>query len=343
MVMSSLKFFRLCILLAVAFIAHTQASAQNERDRDSYTNSSNSVEISGQVRFADNMQAAAKVSVRLERFGGGAFLEQMLTDTRGKFRFAGMPRGQYMVTVSAPCFAASTQQVELQVIFRSYLLFELRPEASAPNCRPEAAAAASVIDARVPAGARAEFERGRAALREKKLDEGLEHFQKAVGLYKDFYEAQFLIGTTHMGMRHWNDAEHALRRALELKPESAPALVSLGEVHRRQKRYPEAEKVLQAGLKHDDESWLGHFTLGRVYFEMNDLTRAAPHIGRTLQLKPDFAEAHLVGGNILLRLAYPERALLEYQEYLRLQPDGEYAPQAQELVGQIKKALAERK
>lgn len=345
MLMSSLKHCRLFILpLLSLLILCAPAAAQNERDRDSYTNPSNSVEISGQVRIAGGMQPAKNVLVRVERFGTGGFSEQMTTDNRGKFRFAALPRGQYMISVSAPCFAASQQQVELQVIFRSYLLFELRPESSSPACRGgEAAASAAVIDARVPAAAREELTKARAALREKKSDEGLEHLHAAIRLYKDFYEAQLLLGTTQMEMRRWSDAEQSLKRALELRPESTPALVSLGEVHRQQKRYADAEKVLLAGLKHDDESWLGHFTLGRVYLEMNDAQRAAPHVGRTLQLKPDFAEAHLVGGNLLLRLDQPERALLEYEEYLRLQPDGEYAPQARELVRKIRKSVADKK
>jgi tetratricopeptide (TPR) repeat protein len=345
MLMSSQKCCRLFILPFLTLLLCAPAAAQNERDRDSYTNPSNSVEISGQVKLADGLQPAKNVLVRVERFGAGGFLEQMTTDNRGKFRFAALPRGQYMVSVSAPCFAAAQQQVELQVIFRSYLLFELRPESSSPACRGDASSssAAAVIDARVPAEAREELAKARAALREKKPDEGLEHLHRAIRLYKDFYEAQFLLGTTQMEMRRFGEAERALRRASELRPESTPALVSLGEVHRQQKRYADAEKVLLAGLKHDDESWLGHFTLGRVYLEMNDAPRAAPHLGLTLQLKPDFAEAHLVGGNVLLRLDQPERALLEYEEYLRLQPDGEYAPQARELVRKIRKALADKK
>lgn len=341
--MSSLKSVRLPALLALGLLACAHAAAQNERDRDSYTSPSNSVEIAGQVRFADSVEPAARVPVRVERFGGGAFLEQMLTDARGKFRFAGLPRGQYVVTVSAPCYAASAQQVELQVIFRSYLLYELRPESASPACRREAESPSpTVIDARVPAPAREEFERARGALRERKADDALAHLRKALRLYKDFYEAHLLTATTDMQLRRWDEAERALLRALELKPDALAALVPLGEVHRQQKRYAEAEKVLLAGLKQDDQSWLGHFTLGRVYFDTGDATRAAPHIGRTLQLKPDFAEAHLVGGNILLRLGQPERALQEYEEYLRLQPDGEYAAQARELVGKIKKLLPDK-
>lgn len=54
--------------------------------------------------------------------------------------------------------------------------------------------------------------------------------------------------------------------------------------------------------------------------------KAAPAVGHTLQLKPDFAEAHLLAGNISLKLNQQQRAKIEYQEYLRLSPKGATRP-----------------
>ncbi len=93
----------------------------------------------------------------------------------------------------------------------------------------------------------------------------------------------------------------------------------------------------------NDKSWNGYFNLGRLYWEMGNTAKAGPAIGRTLQLKPDFAEAHLLAGNILLRVTQPERALAEYQEYLRLSPKGEFAPQTRELVDKLNKAIVEHR
>jgi hypothetical protein len=55
---------------------------------------------------------------------------------------------------------------------------------------------------------------------------------------------------------------------------------------------------------------------------MGEVTKAGAPIGMTLQLKPELAEAHLLAGNILLRVNQRERALMEYREYLRLAPKG---------------------
>jgi hypothetical protein len=75
---------------------------------------------------------------------------------------------------------------------------------------------------------------------------------------------------------------------------------------------------------------------------MGEVMKAGGPIGMTLQLKPDLAEAHLLAGNILLRVNQNERALVEYREYLRLAPKGEFVLQVQELVRKVEKSLQDK-
>lgn len=326
------KLKRLVFALASLVLA---VPAVAQRDRDTFAPGP-SFEISGQVH-ADN-GPARNVLVRLERFGGG-IIEQITTDNGGRFRFAGMPRGYYTVIVEASGFRVARQTADLQVLFKAFLMFELaRDTASLPSD-----GLPNVIDSRVPETARVEYAKARSALAAKKADEAIRHLKKALFTYPDFFEAQLMLGTSYMDNRQWENAEEALNRALELKPNSAPLLLSLGEVYWRQKRYADAEKTLLDGLKLDERSWHGHFTLARLYWDTNEVKKAAGFVGRTLQLRPTFAEAHLLAGNILLRLQQEQRALDEYAEYLRLAPKGEFAAQTRELVQKLKKAIAENR
>jgi tetratricopeptide (TPR) repeat protein len=301
-----------------------------QRDRDTYSSASaNSLEVVGQVRLAASGLPANRIPIKLERFGGG-LVDQIDTDGSGRFRFANLQRGYYRVVVNAPGYKPSQQDADLQVVFRSFLIFELTAENSA------AVALVDVIDARVPADARQAMVRGREALGRKSYEEAVGHLQKAIASYPEFYEAQLLLGTAFMDGREWKKAEGAFQQAAKLKPGSAAAMLSLGEVYWRQKRNHEAEQTLLAGLKLDDKSWHGYFTLARLYWDLDDIAKAAPAIGHTLQLKPDFAEGHLIAGNILLRINQRERALAEYQSYLQLEPKGEFATQTRELVEKLK-------
>jgi len=303
-----------------------------QRDRDTYSTASpNSFEVVGQVKLAATGLPGVKIPIRLERFGGG-LVDQIDTDSTGRFRFGSLQRGYYRVIINAPGFRPAQQDADLQIMFRAFMVFELAENTGA-------LALIDVIDARAPAEAREELVRGRVALGKKSYEQAVGHLQKAIAVYPEFYEAHLLLGTALMDAREWKKAEVAFQRAVELKAGSAPAVLSLGEVYWRQKRYDEAEKTLLDGLKLDDKSWHGYFTLARLYWDLENIPKSGPAIGRALQLKPDFAEAHLLAGNILLRINQQERALAAYQEYLRLEPKGEFATQARELVQKLSKAI----
>lgn len=306
-----------------------------QRDRDTYSSASaTSIEIVGRVRIADSGLPANKVPIKLERFGGG-LVDQIDTDGGGRFRFANLPRGYYRVVLNVPGYQPAQQDADLQVVFRASLFFDLATE------KPASIILLDVIDARAPAAARDEMIRGREALSRKNQQQAVDHLEKAVAAYPDFYEAHLLLGTAFMDEREWKKAEGAFQRAVELKAGSAAAMLALGEVYWRENRYDEAEKTLLDGLKLDDKSWHGHFTLARLYWDRGIIAKAGPAIGRTLQLKPDFAEAHLLAGNILLKINQRERALAEYQEYLKLEPKGEFALQARELTEKLSKAIGQ--
>jgi len=325
------------LLVAVLLFA---SSVSAQRDRDAYNPNNLSSEITGQVNLVDSGSPAQNVPVRLERFSGGV-VDQINTDGRGRFRFANLARGYYRVIINAPGLKPVQQDADLQVMAKAYLVFELVGDHS--KAAAGLALTNDVVDARVPAAAREEYAQGRSALAKKSYAEAVTHLQKAVNGYPEFFDARLLLATAYIDMREWAKAETVLQAMLELKPENATTLIALGEVYWRQKRLKDAEETLLAGLKGDDKSWHGYFTLGRLYWEMNDVARAAGAVGRTLQLKPDFAEAHVLAGNILLRMNQNERALVEYQEYLRLSPKGDFAPQARDLIQKLQKSIAEKK
>jgi tetratricopeptide (TPR) repeat protein len=309
-----------------------------QRERDTYTGGSQTFEVTGLVRSAETGEMARNIPVRLERFGGGV-VDQIPTDNQGRFRFPNLQRGYYRVIINAPGYNPAQQDADLQVLFRIYLAFDLIRDKSKGA---GGAVSTYLLDANVPRDAREQFERGSSALVKKNYQEAVEHLQKAAFIHPEFYEAELMLGTAFMDMRQWEKAESALQRSLEIKPDSAVAMSSLGEVYWRQKRFADSEKLLLEVLKLDDKSWHTYFTLARLYWETGDVKKAAPAIGRTLQLKPDFAEAHLLAGNILLRFQQQERALAEYEEYLKLAPKGEFADQARDLAQKIRKAIAEK-
>ncbi len=327
-------YFRLFLFLILSTFLATTTLAQ--RDNDPMAPGS-FFEVSGQVRSADN-KTVENVMVRIETHSG-ALVDQGTTDSMGRFRFTRLRSGQYRVSTNAGTLVSPPQLVDLSRSSpRVHLLFQLVPES------PTFASASKVgvIDARVPLDARTAFDKGQAALVEKKSDVAISHFRKAIDIYPQFYEAHLSLGQLFMESNQWEKAETSLRQAVTVNPKAVRAMVSLGEVYRRQKKYDHGTKVLAEALKIDNNSWESNFTLGRIYWELKDIINAGKYVARTIELQPDLAEAHLLAGNIFMRAGLPANALIEYQEYLRLAPSGEFAEQTQTLVAKLKKSLPDK-
>lgn len=304
-------------------------------------------EIAGQVRYTTSGQAAFNVLVRCE---GTGFSGDVLTDRSGNFSFRVTP-GSYNISIHLPGFRDERQSVTLvDYNAREYFLFRLK-ETEIPAKSTTLTAAA--IDPNVPAEARKEFEKAEAAVatgKKDQLEAAVNHFEKALSLYPKFVQAQLGLGTAYMDLQQFDKAEQALKRTVELDSRAANAMFALGEIYLRENKYEDAEKVLLQGLQIEGRSFQGHLALARLYWDMasktKDETQAKPllekaynRVNEALKLKPDLAQAHIVKGNLLLRVRRVADAQREFEEYLRLEPKGPLAEQTQVTVEKIKKAL----
>jgi tetratricopeptide (TPR) repeat protein len=304
-------------------------------------------QIKGEVRYADGYAPVFNVPVECN---GPSCNGYQYTDRNGKFLWSIYARGDagfsksggtgnYIITVSVPGYLTETRSVTFIDNNQSeYMFITLRRDPKAATPAPPA-----VVNAGAPAAARAAYEEGSKAVEAGKPEEGIPQLEKAVTLYPNYLEAHLALGTAYMNTKQWDKADASLRRALKLSPKSAEIYFALAELYRQQKKYPEAMREAQEGLKLDDKSWQGHLALGRIYADQNDIAKAGPEVGRALEIKPDLAEGYLLAGNLYLKARQPENALTDFQEYLRLDPNGKYATQTRELVEKIKKALAEKK
>ena len=329
------KFNSLITVFAIAVLALT-AHAQSGSSRSSPV----IVEIHGEVRYGDTNAVAERALVRVEGFASGVN-GQTLTDSSGKFRFSGLGQAQYTVTVRAVGYREARQPVDLQTQPRAYLQFQLVPEKK-PPIAPSGPAAIINID--IPPEAQKEFDQGRTILlNEKNVEKAVTHLEKAISLHPAFAEAHLLLGTAYVDRKQWEKAERELKKTMEINAKAVGAYFALGDAYRQQQKYSEAEKVLQEGLKLEPKSYQGHLALGQTYFAKGDVTKAGSEVGQALQLKQDYAEAYLLAGNIFLKARNAANALQMFEEYLRLEPKGQYAAQTREMVEKIRKAMAEKK
>ena len=315
-------------------------------------------QINGIVRYGDSKAPAENALVRLERFSGGVE-SQVMTDKTGKFSFTNLQPESYVVTIHLPGYQDVRQEVELLTQSSDYINAVLVPDRRAANAKPTSngAPGMSVIDISVPIEAQNQFQAAKSILatgKKEKIPDAVQHLERAVSIYPKYLEAQMTLGFALMDTRNWDKAENALRKALEINPDASTVYLALGEVYRRQKNYSAAEEVLRQELKLNEQSAEGHYALANVYFEKAPtagdeirfkqyLESSWKEVQRSLELDPNLARAHLLAGDLLLRARHAREALGHFEEYLKLEPKGEFADQTKAMVEKIKKALSESK
>lgn len=304
-------------------------------------NNSTSSELRGQVERADGSPFGDGALVKIEYAIGGE-AAQVMTDSHGRFDAALTQRARYVVTVHVPGFREASSEVDLETVSRASVRLTLRelPASGAVAHADSQAGLISANDLNVPEGAKAEFEKGRALLLDKhKTADSVKPFLKAIQMAPAYSQAHFLLGTAYLDMGKPGDAEAELTRALSLNDKLDAAYLALGSSLIEQKKFPDAEKPLLRGLELLPDSAQGHYDLGRTYYALNRFEDAETHARKAIALEPDLPEAHLLLGNALLRLRDGPHALAEFQEYLRLAPNGPFAGPAQELVKKLQAAL----
>jgi len=296
-------------------------------------------ELQGQVQLADGSPYRDGALVKVE-FDMGGMSAQVVSDSRGRFSVAGLQKSRYTVTAHAVGFRDATADVDLDSFPRATVQLTLRALPSPAAASPSGTISAN--DLNVPEGARAEFEKGRALLLEKhKSADSVKPFLKAIQMAPAYSQAHFLLGTAYLEMGRPADAETELAKAISLNDKLDAAYLALGSSLIEQKKFADAEKPLVRGLELLPDSAPGHYDLGRTYYALNRYEDAETHARKAIALAPDFPEAHLLLGNVLLRLRDGPHALAEFQEYLRLAPNGAFAGPAQELVKKLQAALPE--
>jgi Tfp pilus assembly protein PilF len=299
--------------------------------------------IDVQVRYADGRPGPRGIHVRLESAEGGAEADLDTIDG-GKCQFRQRTSGVFIVRISEGTYKEVSARVELIANPMAYVTLDLiplkkepAPDVSVPPADPTDSV--SVKDLAIPEPARQEFTKGEEALRAKNADESVKHFQKAVKIYDAYPQAYRLLGDAFVEKQQWPEAETALKKSIELQPDLAPAYFDLGALRNQTKNYPGAEEALKKGLQLTPDATVGKYELAKTYWAIGRWQDAAPLAGDTVQALPDLAAAHVLLANIRLKQRDAPGALHEYQEYLRIEPQGTMAPQVRDMVDKLQKAL----
>ena len=130
----------------------------------------------------------------------------------------------------------------------------------------------------------------------------------------------------------------AYKKAIELDPHSAGALVNLGTIYFNARKWADAEKYYNQALEVDPEYALAHFDLANLYDERGDRTRALAHYEAALKISPNYADAHYNVALLYQGSNQPMKAVQHWRTYLKLDPSSHWASIARRELAKLRQA-----
>jgi tetratricopeptide (TPR) repeat protein len=265
----------------------------------------------------------------------GEIIQQQTPEGSGRFQFVFVRRGIYYVTARAPGYRDASARADIFSLRRQSVFLTLVPDRQSQPTAPPSDPVVDERQLRIPQEAREEFERGTRELYEKKSPEAsLVHFRRALGIYPEYYEAHYMMGTAYMDQQKWLEAEAEFKSSLEINDRHAASYIALGAMYNQQGKPEEAAALLERGVELKGDAWQGRFELALACLALGRVEDAEAHALRAHELAPGFPPAHVLLANVLLRKSDFPAAEREFQHYLELAPDGP-------LAGEVKARLAE--
>ncbi|MBP1595740.1 MAG: repeat-containing protein [Acidobacteria bacterium] len=272
------------------------------------------------------------------------FHQKTFAESSGKFKFKNLRPGLYSVIVGIPMRGEMIRTIDIGPTFadsKGRVSLDLTFEPAAPEEAKTVSAAALSI----PGRAQDEYRKAQDRLARHDLAGAIVHLKKAVEFAPQFTAALNNLGTIAYQSRNYEEAEGYFRRALEQDPDSYPPMVNLGGALLSGGKTQESLKYNLLAVRARPGDALARSQLGQSYMLLGQTDLAETELKKAKALDPGhFSFPQLVLAEIYARRQEYSSAALEVEEFLKLHPDSDRAPNLrrilEELRGKVKKCPA---
>ena len=210
------------------------------------------------------------------------------------------------------------------------------------GCSSASANVTSVHELQIPEKALEACNRGTQRFAAKDSPGSVLEFQKAIKAFPGYYEAYAQLGAAELDQEHWELAESAFRRSIDLSGgRYAPADFGLGLILATvKKEFEEAETVIRNGLELDPNDTTGNFVLAWVMYSTTRLQDAEKSAREAVLSAPTFAGARLLLAQIHLAEKNFVAAVQDMDTYLSFGIDAQLNQKVREVRSEALRALS---
>jgi tetratricopeptide (TPR) repeat protein len=295
--------------------------------------------IVGTVFGPSGRPIESRVRVRISTAMGAE--RSFNTNETGNFAFRGLPGGSYTVSIDREKeFEPISQMVDITSVGPPAQTYTLNIRLVAkPGAQQMKPAVVSAEFAKVPAGARAYYDKAVELGQKAEHEAAIEQLKLAIKEYPQFHQAHNEMGVQYLRTNQLENADAAFQNALKIDSGYFTAMVNRGIANVSMKRYGESIPILRKAVKMNDKSAVAYSFLGQALANLGLFDDAEKDLQTSLRLgKEQMKEAHRILAIIYADWGNKKKAAEELETYLRLTPDAPDAEKLKEMIAQFRGA-----
>jgi tetratricopeptide (TPR) repeat protein len=210
----------------------------------------------------------------------------------------------------------------------------------------------NLIAKKYPKRALQEYQKGLDEDKKGAVEKAIAHFEEAVKIAPDFYNAWNNLGVAYTTRQRFRDGEVAYRHAHELNPKSHQPLLNLAiaYINESDKHRSEGRKVygkylddamdcLDEAIKLRPQSVMSHYYLGVAYYKSDFYPEAETSLKKSFDLDPAFPGSRVMLVNVYVRQKRFRDALDQIDAFIKEHPKAEERPALENLRQKVMKGL----
>jgi len=317
--MKNLLFIILFVLLA-AGLAQAQAGRGVGR-------------IGGVVLDLDDKPIeGAKVEIVFSENAGMKF--EALTNKKGEWSFLGLGTGNWNMTATYKGYLPVSKPLYVSQL-------SLNPKVTIKLQKATSGTSAYILDETTFAI----LEKGNQQFREGKYDDALASYQDFLAKNPAAYQVQLSIADCYREKSEFDKAIELYNKVVEQaqadtaggKDMTAKAQAGIGNCYLKQNKIQEAQEFFKKSVDNSPNDEILAYNVGEIYFKNQNYDEALRYFDLASQIKPDWPDSYLKLGYVYLNKADYANAAAKLEKFLSLEPEGDRAALAKDILRAIKK------
>jgi tetratricopeptide (TPR) repeat protein len=299
-------------------------------------------ELEGTVYGPDG-KVLANVVMSLQNHAG-VQIDQDITKTDGRYRFAGVIAGTYYLSAKPPDRTVQTVVQKIELINSGVNISNFSKErfdftlksATTPLSIP-----ATVFAQVVPPEAEKIYRTAVASISKGEMDAAARDLKKAIDIFPTYFLALQQLGLLYIDLEKDEQAIDPLTKAIKVNAKAANSHLGLGMAYVNLDRLEKAVPELNTAITLDPRLFRAHLFLGMAFITLGKLDEAEKLLKQAYSIggPKQASAARLYLTSIYNTRKDYQKAIDELEGYLKENPKAPNAANIQQAIGKLKAKL----